>query len=604
MDVQCETDEHCNRSAGGTCNTAPSGNSWCTYLDAECESGRRWSDLDVGDGLSGECVTATTRLENIELSTGVLTPAFDPAVLEYTTALPLSASSVVVTATAEASDAVTIDINGNATGSGQPSPPVALSLGPDEIVIDVSDGTATTTYRVATNRGAGTSQSAYLKAATTSNEGWFGSSVAADGDTVVVGAPGIDSGRAYVFVRNGAGWSEQEVLQPIGGEPGDFFGKAVDIDGDLIVVGATGEDGAGTGVGADHTDNSEGASGAVYVFERQGGSWTQTAYIKAPNTDAGDEFGTSVSLSGVWLAVGAPAESSSATGVDGIQSDNSASFSGAAYVYQTSGENWSFHSYIKASNTDANDRFAYSVDISGDTLAVGAILEASSATGVNGNESDNGSGGSGAAYIFTRNGAEWSQQAYLKASNTDSGDGFAASLSLTDAGDTLVVGSPNEASDATNINGDETSDSMPASGAAYMFTRSQGVWAQHAYVKASNTDESDRFGAAVSIAGDLLVIGAWAEDGSSTGVGGDESDNSMNASGAAYVLVETEDGWEQVAYLKASNTESGDVFGQYCAASDSMVVVSSWTEDSAATGIDGDENDNSAEESGAAYVFD
>src|SRR5262245_42602094 len=80
--------------------------------------------------------------------------------------------------------------------------------------------------------------------------------------------------------------------------------------------------------------------------------------------------------------------------------------------------------YLKASNTDAVEGFGYSVAVSGDTAVVGAIFESSNATGVNGNQNDNSAQNSGAAYVFVRNGATWSQQAYLKASNTDASDRF------------------------------------------------------------------------------------------------------------------------------------------------------------------------------------
>src|SRR5205809_40256 len=109
---------------------------------------------------------------------------------------------------------------------------------------------------------------------------------------------------------------------------------------------------------------------------------------------------------------------SNATGVNGNQSDNRAPGSGAVYVFVRRGTNWSQQAYLKASNTDAFDYFGFSVAISGDTIVVGAPYEASNATGVNGNESDNSAPQAGAAYVFVRNGTNWAQQAYLKASNT------------------------------------------------------------------------------------------------------------------------------------------------------------------------------------------
>src|SRR5205814_867495 len=107
-------------------------------------------------------------------------------------------------------------------------------------------------------------------------------------------------------------------------------------------------------------------------------------------------------------------EDSNAVGVDGDQSNNSAGNSGAAYVFVRTGTNWTQQAYLKASNTKPGGQFGCSMALDGDTLIVGAYGESSSATGVNGNQSDTTASGSGAAYIFVRNGTSWSQQAYLK----------------------------------------------------------------------------------------------------------------------------------------------------------------------------------------------
>ncbi|MCX7800604.1 MAG: FG-GAP repeat protein, partial [Fimbriimonadales bacterium] len=213
----------------------------------------------------------------------------------------------------------------------------------------------------------------------------------------------------------------------------------------------------------------------------------QQAYIKASNTGAGDEFGTRVALSadGNTLAVGARLEDSNATGVNGNQSNNSASDSGAVYIFTRSGSTWSQQAYIKASNTEAFDNFGYSVALSadGNTLAVGAPGEDSNATGVNGNQLDNSASASGAVYIFTRSGSTWSQQAYLKASNTEAGDGFGFSVALSGDGNTLAVGSRFEDSNATGVNGNQWDNSAINSGAVYIFTRSGITWSQQAYIK-------------------------------------------------------------------------------------------------------------------------
>ncbi len=179
------------------------------------------------------------------------------------------------------------------------------------------------------------------------------------------------------------------------------FGSSVAVSGDTVVVGAHGEDSNATGVDGNQGDNSASNSGAAYVFSRSGGIWTQQAYLKASNTGADDYFGYSVAVSGDTVVVGAYGEDSNATGVDGNQGDNSASNSGAAYVFIRSGGIWTQQAYLKASNTGADDRFGGSVAVSGDTVVVGANREDSNATGVDGNQGDNSANWSGAAYVFS-----------------------------------------------------------------------------------------------------------------------------------------------------------------------------------------------------------
>jgi len=262
----------------------------------------------------------------------------------------------------------------------------------------------------------------------------------------------------------------------------------------------------------------------------------QQAYLKASNTGAVDEFGFSVAVSGDTVVVGALFEDSNATGVNGNEADNGAADSGAAYVFGRVGGVWRQQAYLKASNTGAGDLFGLSVAVSGDTVVVGARLEDSNATGVNGNQADNIPGASGAAYVFVRDaGGVWSQQAYLKASNTGASDLFGLSVAVS--GDTVVVGAAGERSSATGVDGNQADNSAFHAGAAYVFVRSGGVWSQQAYLKASNTGASDLFGLSVAVSGDTVVVGATSEDSNATGVNGDQADNSTADSGAAYVFV-------------------------------------------------------------------
>jgi hypothetical protein len=461
-------------------------------------------------------------------------------------------------------------------------------------------------------------QQAYLKASNTDANDRFGHSISISGDTLVVGAyyedsnaTGVggdetdnsaqDSGAAYVFTRAAGVWSQQAYLKASNAGASDAFGFSVAISGDTLVVGARSEASNATGVNGDEANNLAINSGSAYVFTRTANVWSQQAYLKASNTDGGDWFGWSAAISGDALVIGARDEDSNATGVDGDGANNLAEDAGAAYVFTRTAGVWSQQAYLKASNTDVWDEFGWSVAISGETVMVGTLNEDSNATGVDGDDTDNSASFAGAAYVFTRTTDVWSQQAYLKASNTEVNDLFGSSVAVS--GDTLVVGARGEASNATGVNGDETDNSARESGAAYIFTRTTDVWSQQAYLKASNTDSQDNFGFSAAISGDTLVVGAFVEDSNATGVDGDETDNSAIQSGAAYVFTRTTDVWSQQAYLKASNTNEGDAIGQSIAISGDTIVVGSENEESNATGVDGDQADNSADMSGAAYVF-
>ncbi len=464
-------------------------------------------------------------------------------------------------------------------------------------------------------------QQAYLKASNPEANDYLGyQAMALSGDTLVIGAYSEDSnavgvngnqldnsassaGAVYVFTRSNGVWSQQAYLKASNPNLDDSFGSSVDISGDTIVVGAPGEDGNATGVNGNQLSNSAENAGAVYVFTRSGTIWSQQAYLKASNTDAGDYFGLPVKVSGDTIAVAAYYEDSNATGINGDQADNSAEDSGAVYVFTRTGTTWSQQAYVKASNTETYDYFGYfAMALSGDTLAVASSYEASSATGVNGNQANNSAPYSGAVYVFTRTGSTWSQQAYIKASNTETYDYFGyPSMSLS--GDTLAVAASYESSSATGVNGNQADNSAIYSGAVYVFTRTGTAWSQQAYVKASNTEESDYFGTSVSLSGDILAVGAPYEDSNATGVNGNQLDNSAVDAGAAYIFTRTGTNWYQHSYLKASNTEENDYFGYDLSLSGNTVAVGAPYEDSNATGVNGNQADNSAGSSGAAYVF-
>lgn len=541
-------------------------------------------------------------LSGLSVFPGALSPAFAPDVPVYSV-LGSRFSQVSVTATA-ADPGATVLVNGVPVPSGTPSAAQALP------------GTFT---------------------------------VAAIEITVI--PPGGFPGRSYFLVV------ERPYVKASNPGADDQFGYSVGISGDTMVVGAPGEDSAATGVNGNPADNSAVDSGAAYVFRRTGGAWSQEAYLKASNSEAGDAFGWSVAVSGDTIVVGAFREDSAATGVGGNQADNSAGTSGAAYVFRRTGNAWAQEAYLKASNTEGADGFGFTVAIHADTIAVGAPGEDSNATGVGGSQADNSALESGAAYVFRRTGTAWAQEAYLKASNTEADDSLGAAVAVH--ADTVVVGALGEDSNAIGVGGDPTDNSAPDSGAAYAFLRTGVAWAPQAYLKPSNTGSSDLFGAALALLGDVVVVGTpgrdifasldhgvahvfrrtgvvWApeaelapvmtdpgdrfgssvalngdtivvgapgESSGATGVGGSQADNSAPGSGAAYAFRFTGGIWVRETYIKASNPEMADDFGFSLAMSGETMVVGAVGEDSPASGINGDQAGNSAPDSGAAYVF-
>ena len=387
---------------------------------------------------------------------------------------------------------------------------------------------------------------------------------------------------------------------------------ALSGDGETLAVGARLEDSAATGVDGDQDDNSSRNSGAAYVFRlSENGSWRQEAYLKASNTGPGDQFGFAVAISddGDTLAVSANLEDSAATGVDGDQRDDSMENSGAVYVFRRGGDGWRQEAYVKASNTgepEDGDNFGYVLGLSADgsTLAVGATGEDGASAGVNGDEGDNSARGAGAVYVFVRENGGWSQQAYLKASNSDSTDLFGTSLAISDDGDTLVVSALDEDGSSSGVNGPDDNKSR-GSGAVYVFIRENMRWRQQSYLKASNAAFNDAFSmVALSGDGNTLGVAAFDEDSGDTGVGADQADDSSEDSGAVYLFSRDGPGWAQAAYIKPSNTSDFDQFGTrlYLNRDGSVLAVGAPLEDGGASGVNGVQDDL-ADEAGAVYLF-
>jgi cysteine-rich repeat protein len=510
----------------------------------------------------------------------------------------------------------------------------------------------------------------YFKASNTFDQhsGEFGEYLAlsGDGNTLAIGVPdedtaatGIDnytnlgsaqnSGAVYVYTRDPMTleWASMPtfIKAPNTGES-DGFGVSVALsnDGKTLAVGAGGEDGQGHGVNPVDDQPNGGlamvaAEGAAYVYHRDPMTleWSdEVTYIKASNDS--EDFGRSVALSGDGntLAVGGPLESGGATGINGDQNDDTAEQAGAVYVYARNPMTleWTGEiAYVKASNTDALDRFGWVVALNGDgtTLAVSSTREASSASGINGDQADDSAANAGAVYVYTRNPMkfEWSGAiTYIKASNTAAQDTFGISVSLTADGNMLAVGARNEDSSATGIDGNQADNSAQTAGAVYVYVRDPMTleWSgQPTYFKSSNTEAGDAFGPAMlSADGSTLVVGAPGEDSIAVGIGGDQADNSLERAGAVYVYARDPMTLEWLAsptYVKASNTPEvtdnsgfysppfsaypGDRFGVNVAVSGdgSTIAVGAPWEDSEAIGLGGDQEDNSSGEEGAVYLY-
>ena len=412
-------------------------------------------------------------------------------------------------------------------------------------------------------RGAtGWTQQAYLKAPTPESTDYFGKALAlsADGNTLAIGSDGddgsqtgtfavtpahnnlgVESGAAYVYTRSGATWTQQAFIKAANAGPADLFGFSVSLsgDGNTLAVGAYLEDGPSQGINGPSGDGVN-DSGAVYVFVRSGGLWVQQAYIKAANAEVGDWFGFKVSLSfdGNTLAASAFSEASAS---QAIPNDNTVQQAGAAYVFSRSGSNWSQQAYLKSPLPEFDDRFGNGLEISsdGNTLAVSAQGDDSNLTGTfaimpaDNNLATN----SGAVYIFTRSGAVWSQQAFIKASNARAADRFGHQLTLSGDGSTLAVGAYLEDGASRGFNGDQASAGVSASGAAYVFNRTGSTWSQRAYLKSPNADAGDGFGVGIRLSRDglSLAVAADFEDSAATGVQGSQTDNSTSNAGAVYL---------------------------------------------------------------------
>jgi hypothetical protein len=318
--------------------------------------------------------------------------------------------------------------------------------------------------------------------------------------------------------RAGTNWSvpvtlvtERQKLLASDGATADQFGCSVFISGDYAIVGALYDDDKGSN------------SGSAYIFKWNGTSWSQQQKLTASDGAAGDWFGTSVSISGDYVIVGASRD------------DDNGTDSGSAYIFTPNDidpNNWVQQQKLTASDGAVSDNFGYSVSISGDYAIVGAYRD-----------DDNGTD-SGSAYIFKWDGTSWSQQQKLTASDGAVWDYFGRSVSIS--GDYAIVGAEN--------NGGK--------GSAYIFKRNGTIWSQQAKLTASDRATNDYFGS-VSINGDYAIVGAYGDDG-----GGDDG-----GKGSAYIFNRDGTSWSQQQKLTASDGAAWAYFGRSVSISGDYVIV-------------------------------
>ncbi len=369
----------------------------------------------------------------------------------------------------------------------------------------------------------------------------FGLSVGLSGTTAVIGAASDDAGvsanqgSAYVFTGSCSAWTQQAKLTAPDGAAEDFFGLSVCIDGETAIAGSHG-----------NTVNGNARQGSAHIFTRSGATWTRQTKLTAPDGATEDAFGYSVAISGDTALIGA--------GWDDIGTNVN---QGSSWVFSRAGDVWIGPDFkIIAPGVGANERFGWSVAVSGDTALIGVLEDRQV----------------GYAYVFTRSGAIWVQQARLGAIDVGPYDMFGSAVSLS--GNTALIGAFN---DDVGVNGQE--------GSAYVFVRSGTTWMLQAKLAASDGAWLDKFGYSVSICGDTALVGAYGEDSVPGGDVGMER-------GSVYVFVRTGTTWAQQAKLTLAPEISTRVFGKCVALAGDTALIGAPGE---GVGIDLGR--------GAAYVF-
>jgi len=315
----------------------------------------------------------------------------------------------------------------------------------------------------------------------------------------------------------------------------DYFGYDVALSGGTLIIGATEVDDIVRGQNL----------GAAYVFVRSGKSWLQQAKLIAKDGAASDQMGGKVAISGDTTIIGAIRNDDPSNGVD----------TGAAYVFVRSGKQWIQQAKLIANDAAEGDSLGWSIAISGDFAVVGAPKD-----------DDNGKD-SGSVYFFKRDGAKWSQQAKIKASDGAAGDVFGISVALS--GNTILVGA------------DLNDEKVLNAGAVYVFVRSGNHWLQQAKLMAEDAGETDIFGVRVALDGDTALISARRDDDENNGVD----------SGSAYVFVRTGTKWIQQEKLTAPDAAADDRFARSVAIDGDVALIGAMFQD------------DKGKNSGSAYLY-
>jgi trimeric autotransporter adhesin len=348
--------------------------------------------------------------------------------------------------------------------------------------------------------------------------------LALSSDLLAVGVPGMEhtacaaghdvdqqvtnAGGVYLFERSDDGSFEQIAFlttpHPI---TDGLFGGTLALTGDHLFVGAPGEDSL-----SEDGEVLAAKGGAVYLFERDGSDWSELARLVPENPTTNASFGSALAISGDAVAIGAFLDSHSERGVNPTPiAGITALLSGAAYVFREQDGHYQQEAYIKAENADANDIFGTSLALEGDTLVVGAMLEAAAHplphadAATLGATVDNKMFGAGAVYVYRRNDDGWRFDGYIKAPEPQYGSGFGNALAMHDG--RLLIGAVNE-----GIEGSATDPDQDDSGAAYLFDSIDPDVTPRIF-RPDVSDKQGLYGYSVALGPRWLVIGGSNADG-------------------------------------------------------------------------------------------